>query len=316
MKSRQVGFVLIALIAIGLAGLVVRVISSDPSEVVLSGLLPISQDVVDSVQIGSDKGTSKATLVRKGETWTVNNQPAFQPKLNLLWTAVADIQSNAQLIAANPKNHQRMGVAEGQGTVVSFFLGDFEQEKLLIGKWTPEVGLCYVRRFGKNEVYGIPCPPPVSAGEIFDSQPDGWLDPVILRVPRSEVESITFSYPDEEFDLRFSGNDWVVVDESGENPADLVQVDTALRVLELLFAEGFATAEESKGLNFDTPTASVRIVTKTGSSSPTTRLRILERDDLTYYVKTPVRPTVFIVNRNLIDLLLKTKSDLLTEDAG
>ncbi len=319
MKSRQVGFVLIAMIAIGLAGLVVRVVSSGSDEVVLSGLLPISQDVVNRIVIRTEEGsTSEVTLerVRDGDVWTIDNQLAFVPKMDLFWTAVADIESGAQLIAMNPKNHQRMGVAEGQGTVVSFFLGTSILEKLIIGKWTPEVGLCYVRRSGKDDVYGIPCPAPASASEIFDPEPTGWLDPIIVSIPRNEVESVTFTYPDNEFVIRLTDGDWVVADETQEEPADLIQVDTVLRVLELVFADGFAAEEEARGLNFDTPTAMVRIVTTSDASVPTTRLRILRRDDLSYYLKTPARATVFIVDRNLIDLLLRTKNDFSTSGAG
>ena len=317
MKSRQVGFVLIAMIVIGLAGLVIRVVSSGSDEVVLSGLLPISQDVVSKIVIRTEEEPiSEVTLVKVRDVWTINNQPAFTLKMDLLWTAVADIENNAQLIAINPINHQRMGVAEGQGTVVSFFLGTSVLERLIVGKWTPDVGLCYIRRSGKNDVYGFPCPAPASAAEIFDTDPNGWLDPFIVRIPRNEVESVTFTYPDEEFVIRLTDGDWVVADDTQEEPADLIQVDTVLRVLEQVFADGFATEEEAKGLNFDTPTASVRIVTTADASVPTTRLRILIRDDLSYYLKTPGRATVFIVSRNLIDLLLRNRSDFSTSGAG
>lgn len=317
MKSRQVGFVLIAMIVIGLAGLVIRVVSSGSDEVVLSGLLPISQDVVNKIVLRTEEEPkSEVTLVKVRDVWTIDNQPAFVPKMDLLWTAVADIENNAQLIAINPKNHQRMGVAEGQGTVVLFYLGTSVLEKIIIGKWTPDVGLCYIRRSGKNDVYGFPCPAPASASEIFDTSPTGWLDPIIVSIPRSEVESVTFTYPDGEFVIRLTDGDWVVADETLEEPADLLQVDAVLRVLELVFADGFAAEEEVKGLNFDTPTASVRIVTTADASVPTTRLRILRRDDLSYYLKTPTRATVFIVSRNLIDLLLRTRSDFSTSGAG
>ncbi len=318
MNSRQLIAVLALLVAIAVAGLVVRVVTSEPEEVVLSGLLPISQDVINRVRISTPQDGLEATLERRGEgaPWTINNQPAFQPKLEALWQAVSDIENIAQLIAMNPDNHARMGVADDNATVVSFFLGDFEQEKLLVGTWSPDVGLCYVRRFGNDEVYGIPCPSPISAGDIFDSLPDGWLDPVILNIPRSEIETLTFEYADEQFDLTFTGADWVVRDESGEAPADLALVDSVLRVVELLFAEGFATAEEAEGLRFDNPTASVRIVTRSGATNPTTRIRVLERDDLSYYVKTPVRNTVFLVNRNLLDLLLLSREELSSEDGG
>ena len=130
------------------------------------------------------------------------------------------------------------------------------------------------------------------------------------------MERLTFSYPDDEFSLAFTGSDWVVQDDAGETPADLAQVDTLLRVVELLYAEDFATAEESQGLQFDNPTAFVRVETRSGAANPTTSIRILERDDLSYYVRTPVRTTVFIVNRGLLDLLLVSREQLSSDDGS
>ena len=160
MNSRQVVVVLGLLVAIAVVGLVVRVVKSEPEEVVLSGLLPLSQDVVNKVRISTPQDGLEATLERRGEGafWTVQNQPAFQPKLEEFWQAVSDIENIAQLIAINPGNHERMGVSDDTATVVSFFLDDFEQEKLLIGAWSPQVGLCYVRRSGKTRCTACPVP--------------------------------------------------------------------------------------------------------------------------------------------------------------
>ncbi len=60
MKSRQVGIVLIGLIVIGLAGLIIRVVSAGSDEVVLTGLIPISKDAIDRVVIRS--GEQQAEL--------------------------------------------------------------------------------------------------------------------------------------------------------------------------------------------------------------------------------------------------------------
>ena len=306
MKSRQVGFVLMALIAVGIAGLIVRVVSSGSNELVLSGLLPLSQDVVDRVTISS--GEKEAELIRIGGTWSVRRTPVFPPKLASLWTAVSDIDG-AQLIATNPNNHERMGVADGQGTVVSFYLGPSIQEQFIVGKWTDEVRLCYLRRSGTKEVHGIPCP----LANVFDPDSDGWRNPVVAAIPRDEVESLTFTYPDEEFVLTISDGDWVVASDGEERSADLRQVDIVLTTIErLLLASGFAD-DEARELDFDSPDASVRIVTRQGASSPTTRLRFLERDDISYYVNTPAQSTVFILDKRIADGLLKAEEELVFE---
>lgn len=300
MKSKQVGYVLMALIIIGIAGLIVRAITTESDELVLAGLLPVATDVVDKVVIKSD--TSEIELKRTGDVWRIGNVPAFDLKLNQFWSAVSEIDG-AQLISNNPDNHERIGVATGQGTTVSFFLGPSILEQFIIGNWTPQVQLCYVRRSGKDEVYAIPCPQP----EVFASDPDNWRNPVVLSMIRTEVQSVAFAYPNDEFELSFIDGDWFVSDSNEQYPADLFQVDALLRTLQFVVAADFATDDEKSGLKFDEPDASVRIVTSLDATSPTTRLRFIVRDDVSYYVRTPTDPTVFILDRNTGDALLLPK---------
>lgn len=309
MKSRQVGFVLAALIAIGIAGLVIRLVSADPEEEVLSGLLPITGDVVTRITIHDSATDKGADLVRIGDSWTINILPVFPPKMDQLWLAVSEIDG-AQLIAENPGNHERMGVGDGQGTIVSFFLDEFLQERFIFGTWSSEVGLCYLRRPAKTDVYGIECPVPMS--DIFDIEPDGWRNPVVLAIPREEVASVTFTYPDDQFVLRRSERGWVVSDGSADAPANLLQVDTVLSVLELMVASGFATEEEAEGLSFDPSDASVRIETTDDSELPATRLRFLARDAISYYLRSPAQATTFIMDKQFMDALLKRRLDFLT----
>ena len=77
-----------ALIAIGVVGLILRIVAPGSNELVLSGLLPISQEVVDTVEI--DSGDASTKLIKRADVWLVENDPAFLPKLNQFWAAVAD----------------------------------------------------------------------------------------------------------------------------------------------------------------------------------------------------------------------------------
>ena len=56
MKSRQVGYVLIALIVIGIAGLFYRIVIGGTDEFILEGLLPISEDIINQVDIKTNDG--------------------------------------------------------------------------------------------------------------------------------------------------------------------------------------------------------------------------------------------------------------------
>ena len=200
MKSRQLGFVLMALIAVGVAGLIFRIFAAGSDEIILEGLVQVSQQASDRVLVAD--GEKQTELVRLGDAeqgaWFVDDQPVFLPRLEQFWQAVDDLY-DAQLVSVNPVNHSRLGVVDGESIEVSFFIGGRSlQEKFIVGEWRPDVRLCYVRRAGHEETYGVPCP----AGNIFDPDPDRWKNPVVASIPPNEIREIQYTYPDEAFVLR------------------------------------------------------------------------------------------------------------------
>ena len=311
MKSKQIGYVFIAVIAIGAAGLLLRLISAGGGELTLQGILPVSPDVIDAVTIAAPAG-GESKLEKVNDVWNIGREPAFAPKLGQLWTAVGDIDG-AQLIARNPANHARMGVQEGQGINVAFWLGEFKQEEFIVGNWSQQVRLCYLRKPARDEVYAVPCP----FGNIFDPNADGWRDPVVASIPRDAIAAIEFAYPDEEFALRrVEGGGWLV--EGGElpepQPADVFAVNGMLGALEALIASGFAPPEEAEGLDFTGPEGiSIRIITLEDSGFPTTRVRLLPRDDISFYARTPVQPTIYVVDGRVVGPLLRGMGEFAAE---
>ena len=84
--------------------------------------------------------------------------------------------------------------------------------------------------------------------------------------------------------------------------------------LKKVHQNGFEDDVVSKALDFDAPDGSVRINTSEESNSPTTRLKLIKKDDESYYVKTPSQSTVFLIQYLLGDFLLMKKSDILVTD--
>ncbi|MCY3639085.1 MAG: DUF4340 domain-containing protein, partial [Chloroflexi bacterium] len=241
------------------------------------------------------------------DVWQVERENAFVPKLNQLWTAAADIDG-AQLVARNPASHERMGVLEGQGVNVAFWLGEFKQEEFIVGNWSQEVRLCYLRKPARNEVYAIPCP----FGNIFDSSADGWRDPVVTSIPRDAIEAIEYEYPDGSFVLRRVERGWIAESADILEPANVFAVNAVLGTLEGFIASGFAPEQETENLNFTGPQGiSVRIITNEDSGYPTTRVRLLPRDDLSLYATTPRRPNVFLMGARAASGLLLTLDDFI-----
>jgi len=67
---------------------------------VLSGLLPISEDVIDKIVITSNENDEAVTLLKLGNTWTLNNQKVFQNKLDAFWSITSYFEG-AQLTSKN-----------------------------------------------------------------------------------------------------------------------------------------------------------------------------------------------------------------------
>lgn len=311
MKSKQVGYLLMALIALGVIGIVVRLISAGGNELVLEGILPISPDVIDRVTITSP--TSQAKLDRvpgPSGVWEIDGNLVFVPKLEALWTATVDIDG-AQLVAENPANHERMGVGDDQGTYVVFWFAGSIQEEFIIGDWSPDVRLCYLRRPARDQVYGIPCP----VTNIFDPNSDGWRDPIVVSIPRNAVDMLEFSYPGEEFVLRRVARGWTIDSGSGEEAANIFAVNAVLSNIEVLVSREFAGSDETQGLDFAGPDSiSIRITPNPESNFPVTSVRLLPRDNTSFYARTPVQSTIFIVDAVVTVNLLLTSRDFSTRN--
>ena len=314
MKSRQVGFVLMALILIGIIGIGIKLISSDGDEFVMEGLMPITKDVVTRVEISRGPESTQLHKIDQ-ETWRVGKHQASAEMMYLLWEYVSDIPK-AQLIARNPKNHELFQIDDVNGTRVAFYLGQAIQEEFLIGEWSENVKVCYVRKSAKTHVYGIPCP--WDANGVFSSNSDFWRDRIVVTIPRSEIESFEFIYPNDSESYSLERNeegDWIVSSANVSGYADLRRVDDIVRIVSTetgsLVAMGFADASISKTLDFNFPDGSLRINTILNQSI---KLKFIERNADSYYVKKPNDTTVYIVDSESATLLQMPKSSALIEN--
>lgn len=305
MKGQQVGYVLMALIAVGLVGLIFRIVAAGSDEITLKGLVQVSNEASDTILIRDQVNETELVRIGNSDTgfaWLVEGQQIFPPRLDQFWLAVSDLYS-AQIVATDPANHSRLGISDGEGIEISFFRDKRSlQERFIVGDWRPEVRLCYVRRAGKDKVYGIPCP----AGNVFDPNPDSWKDPIVAAIPPEDIDRFEFTYPDESFVLAVSPDgEWVVISGSGQvDAANPFAVNSVLAAVGLLVSSGFANEDEASELDFAAPDAVVRIVTKEEATAPTTRLRFLGRDEATVYVAIPTRSAVFILDTRVVAGLL------------
>ena len=307
MKGKQVGYVLSALIIIGILGIGVRLISTDSNDFNMSGLLPITSDVIDTVKINSNNSDADVSLKKMNEaSWMVGKNMIFPPTLENFWMSVSNIK-NAQLVSRKAKYHNRFGVSNESGTTVTFYLGQSVQEEFIVGDtWDPDVRLCYIRKSGKDNVYGIPCSQPPD--RTFSTNPNLWRNPIIVSIPSSEIDSLEFEFNNtiDNFSItKEINNDWII---NNSDVADTRIVDSMLEIFSQFYTSGFANT----AVSFDSPDASIRINTIEGSDYVTTKIKFLSKDSKSYYVQIPSQPgTTFIVASELVDnYLLLNQEDL------
>ena len=314
MKSRQVGFVLMTLILIGIIGMGLKLLSADGDEFVMEGLMPITKDVITRVEISRGPESTQLYKIDQ-ENWRVGKHQASSEMMYLFWEYVSDIPK-AQLVARNPENHELFQIDDTNGTRVAFYLEQAIQEEFLIGEWSENVKVCYVRKSAKNHVYGIPCP--WDANGVFSSNSDFWRDRIVVTIPRSEIESFEFIYPDESESYYLGRNeegDWIVSSSDISGYADLRRVDDIVRIISTetgsLVAMGFADESISKTLDFNSPDGSLRINTVLDQSI---KLKFIQKDTDSYYVKKPNDPTVYLVDSESARILQMPQSVALTEN--
>ena len=313
MKGRQVTIVLIALIALGIAGMVVRVFSTELEEPTLTGVSPLTPDVIDKVVMRDIDG--ETTLRRVGNQWMIGPYPVVQRRFDDLWETASRFDG-AALIATEPVNHTLMGVSLENGTLVEFWQGEVLKEHFVVGDkvyapvgekpiapWSSTVLLCYLRHPDQDEVYAIFCQFPERVG----SDPKFWSEPVIVAIPPDEVEAITYIYPEEEFDLRAVDSVWVVVGSGSQEEASTEVVDGVLEELRQLVTSDFPPLYELQGLDFGQPDVSLGVGTKEGVSARSVLLLFLEAEDGAYYVKDSEKSYVYLLDEEAAGEVLKTR---------
>ncbi len=318
MGGKQVGFVFAALVILGIAALVFRFISAEPDEILLTGISPISEETLDKVVI---RNNEFETIIEKIDgDWHVGPYPVQRRRFEDMW-ATTGMFGEAELIATNPENHPLMGVSPENGTLVEFwnegglveefFVGDQQFAPIgerLITPWQNYVRLCYLRDPEQDDVYGIFCDFP----DRFLPDPKFWKHPLITEIPRDEVESISFRYPEEEFTISIENSVWVLRQEGAEvGQADPEVMLELLQAVEYLVTSDFPTDDEMTRLNFDIADITIFIQVRTGAISRSARLLLIQRDEGGYFIKRQGQDYAYILDDTATPYVLKRIADLI-----
>lgn len=196
----------------------------------------LSADEVRSVSIVGPSDT--IDLEASDSTWTVNGFTTEKNAVDRFWSAVGDARVGG-LIASNPANHRRLGVAEDSTWSVTFHRASGGDVRVLLGKSGPSYTSSYARLPDEDEVYLLEGGLRGAAGRRIDD----WRDRTIATVDTASVARVVIGRGGASATLsRGQGEEggWLV---DGAQ-ADSTVVRNLLQELSSIEATGFAAPDD------------------------------------------------------------------------
>lgn len=303
MSDRLVRNLIVALAVLAAGYALVRFVASrgdDPASAAFD-LAAVAEVEIDSaVFVAGDERVA----LRGGSNWTVNGYEATPEAGDVLARALEQARMG-QLVSRNPANHERLGVAEGQGRHLTIYAGGEGRLSLIVSEEGRSFDDAYVRRPGDDEVWLL-------RGNLADltrKNVDGWRDKQIVSAVAEEIQRLEFVYPAETqiFTLVRDSAAWRV-DPWGEEATG--DVSRLVREVASLRAIGFAPDSVAEALTWETPTAGVRALGPGGAMIA--ELAFIAKDDTGYYVKRKDDPVIYSVSQFSGDQILKRAGDLIS----
>jgi len=324
LRSSQLTFVLIALIVFGVVGVVAKLVTAtgETEELALSGITPLTKNVVDRVVIRSIKYGTTTDLRLVEDKWMADAYPTVDVWFELLWVTTARFEG-ADLVSTNPDNHPLMGVDTETGTEVQFWDGDQLIEQFIIGDrwepppadnpearvtspWSPRAQRCYFRYQDQDEVYSVYCPIP----NRFVPDINLWANPIIMEMPLEDLAGFAYIYPDEKFQLMMVERRWAVVVDGEAHQIVPSVMEELIKSVPRVVTSVIPTVEEVAQLNFGHPDATIFIETFDEAKTDAVQLLFLKKEDAGYYVKNAAKPYVYFLDGKAASRLLRTRTEL------
>ncbi len=219
-------------------------------------------------------------VARVAGEWTVNGYEADSAAVACMFTALSEIEVGA-LAAANPDNHERLGVAGREAWMLEFRLVGGESRIVALGRVGSAFQTAYARLPGSDEVYTV-------RGDLrgsFTRTLTDWRDKLIARVDVEAIAAIEVERAGEVIVVERGDAGWTVAG-SGAVP-DSASVANMLDEVDELRAIGFV--EEDSGF----PTEDVRRFVALNESGDTLLALELAPVDAEYQVRVAGNETLY-----------------------
>ncbi|MDA0312060.1 MAG: DUF4340 domain-containing protein [Gemmatimonadetes bacterium] len=201
----------------------------------IAGVLDgVSETSVERVRMTTLAGS--IDLARTDGAWRVNDFPADSGVVTGFWRVATGL-AIGDLIAANPDNHERMGITDGAAWTLEFTVGG-ETRTILVGGQGPGFATSYVRLPGSDDVYLL-------EGDVrahIRRPLDQWRNKLLASIDTAAVVRLEVERGGDAYVLLRAAEAWTF--ESGE-AARAVTVQNLLTDLRHLEASGILAETDS-----------------------------------------------------------------------
>lgn len=219
--------------------LIVSLFSGGEGSIEASGEIAALLEGVDGESIEAvtiRRADDTISLVRADGRWTVNGFPADSASVARLTTAMDEAEIG-DLVATNPENHARMGVAADSTTAVELTVGGATRT-VFVGDAGRAFGSAYARVPDQDEVYLLEGD--LRAQAVRDL--DAWRNRIMVAVDTAAVERLEVARQGEAYALVRGDSAWTF--EEGGDVAP-VALNGLLSELARLVATGFLAEGDS-----------------------------------------------------------------------
>ena len=242
-------------------------------------------------------------VARAAGEWTVNGHEPDSAAVARMFTALSEIEVGS-LAAANPDNHERLGVAGREAWMLEFRLRGGESRIVALGRVGTAFQTAYARLPGSDEVY-------IVRGDLrgaFTRTLSDWRDKVVARVDPEAVRSLRVERDGEVIVVELGDGGWTVA-ESGAVP-DSASVANILDEVDEIRAIGFT----EEGSEF--PAENVRRLVAMGEGGETLLSLEMAPVEAEYWVRAAGNDTMYRLASFRANRIAPEPDRLLGRDGG
>lgn len=201
----------------------------------------VSEAAVTELRMSNESG--EIVLAGGAGAWTVNDLRTDSGTVTRFWNVLTGLEVG-DLVASNPDNHARMGVADDGGAVLEIDI-DGETRAVVVGDQGPRFGTTYVRLPGQDEVY-------VADGDLrshLRRELADWQNRVVVRIDTSAVARVEIERDGETYVLVRGDSLWTFEGgaETNNNTARGVVAELANLIAAGVLVEADSLAQSERG---------------------------------------------------------------------